>query len=109
APPRSALGIEALLARIEQLGRSAGLGGDPASGGAARGAARGAASAPAPDAREQRGAPAASGRVEPAPEQEPIGGETPTAVPVQEIAVLWPAMLERVRALDGGAMLAALL
>src|SRR5204862_4243037 len=77
AAPRSDLSIEALLARIEQLERSAGLGGDPAPEGAARSSARRAASTPAPSAREQGAAPAASASAEPAPEQEPIGGEAP--------------------------------
>jgi DNA polymerase-3 subunit gamma/tau len=108
AAPRSDLSIESLFARIEQLERSAGHA-DPAPPGPARSASRRAASASEPSAREQRSAPAASASAEPAPEHEPIEAEAPAAVPVQEIAVLWPAMLDRVRALDGGAMLAALL
>jgi len=109
AAPRSDLSIEALLARIEQLEGSAGLGGAPAPGGSARSASRRAASASEPSGREQRGAPAASASAEPAPERDPIEAQSPPPIPVKEITVLWPAMLDRVRALDGGAMLAALL
>jgi DNA polymerase-3 subunit gamma/tau len=88
ARPRADASIEALLMRLERLEQGAPDGGAPAPPSPARREA----AEPAPE-------PAA-----PAPEREapPLQGEL-------ELARLWPAVLERVRATEGGEMMAALL
>jgi DNA polymerase III subunit gamma/tau len=116
AGPRADASIEALLARIELLEQSAGAApdaGEPAPAGSSRSRRSG-----GPSARFKRSEPEAA---TPAPDPRPatavaepdaaVGQEagTQSPPPVQELAVLWPAVLDRVRALEGGPMLGALL
>jgi DNA polymerase-3 subunit gamma/tau len=89
AGPRSDPSIEALLVRIEQLERATGLASDSAP-------------SPAP--------PAGSVDRSEAPVREPETVAQPDATAVaKDLEALWPAVLDRVRTLQGGAMLAALL
>ena len=103
AAPRTDASLTALLARVEQLERGAGeAGGEPPS--------RPAGDSP-PKAKN------ASGKAE-AGEAKSARGVSAAAVPAGEaadpgepadLAIFWPAVLEQVRVLEGGAMMAALL
>ena len=93
ARPRADASIEALLARIERLERT---GGGPDGGpepGPPRKRMTGAASAPKQSSRERKQA----------------AEDAPAKQQVLELETLWPAVLDRIRAEEGGAMLAALL
>ncbi len=105
AGPRSDPSIEALLSRIEQLERTAGGSKTPsAPPKRAAGARAGPAEEkPSPGAPARAAEPATDTVADPAP-AEP---EAPRVV--QELGVLWPAVLDRVRAVEGGPMLGALL
>jgi DNA polymerase-3 subunit gamma/tau len=87
ARPRADASVEALLLRIEQLERA--LGGEVAEG-----------------LVEPRSERAITEEPEPRPTAE---SPSPSAEPVVGLETLWPAVLERVRAGEGGEMLAALL
>jgi DNA polymerase III subunit gamma/tau len=134
ARPRADASIEAMLARIEQLESAAGVG-----GASSPGPAPGSAGAPTPQAKEParrtskaagvgrkgdgrstrgrsadaggptglREAPDSSWSHETADPGRPQGSESPTGT--RDPNTLWSAALERVEAMEGGGMLAALL
>jgi DNA polymerase-3 subunit gamma/tau len=109
AAPHADPSIEALLSRIEQLERKAGQG--PDTGGTGGGKA-----GPASVGQTRAEKPSKGGG---AAETEEAGAgvaanaapdpETPSPLASQSLDAIWPAALERVRAIEGGAMLAALL
>jgi DNA polymerase-3 subunit gamma/tau len=134
ARPQADASIEAVLARLEQLERAGGSGpgAGPGADDGVRARARGAERKAAPSSAETERPPAPKGSSdaeaddagadsadvaseEPSPEPAPEAGPqeaAPKSAPgrgVEEIKALWPAVLERVRSIEGGAMLAALL
>ena len=84
----------ALLARLEQLEQAAGL--TPGAG-------------PKPDGGSSSPEHEKSGPAEPPPPPKPPSKVKKAAAAANDPAALWSAVLERIRAMDGGGMLAALL
>jgi DNA polymerase-3 subunit gamma/tau len=101
ATPRADTSLSALLARIDRLERGAGGPGDGSSG------------PPTPSGRfrrsEQSEQMPAAETPEPTATKTPETGVEASAASVADFEALWPALLEQVRGLDGGAMMAALL
>ncbi len=105
AAPRTDASIDALLARIEQL-ENGGSGSQASKAPPRSKPARAASKPPSPaGGGTKAAAPPSPAAVVERPASEP--GDD--AGPVQDLRVLWPAVLERVSTLEGGAMLAALL
>src|SRR5207247_7737190 len=100
---RTDASLTALLARVEQLERGAGeAGGEPPSrpaGDSAPKAKKASGKAAAGEAKSARGVSAAA----------VAAGEAADPGEPADLAILWPAVLEQVRVLEGGAMMAALL
>jgi DNA polymerase-3 subunit gamma/tau len=99
ATPRADASLAALVARLDRLEQSGGMGGGTGRGEARPVSSPAVAEPPPPSPKEE------------APDDDPPSPPTDdrAATEMVDMAALWPGVLEQVRALEGGAMMAALL